>query len=182
MKLITILTIAVANAAPVIFPINKNESNRVICSTWMMKTNESVLLKIGDSIFKPNVEYSTSSLVKIGQKEKFTITNTDEIFDMNDFFNMMNYDKQKFIFWSINGSFKFYNCIKQNAINPKLTNSTLTTLDNKNSIDIRGCINNIDCIENHCQNMVYVKDTLKCYPKTDNGDVHGYYISIDNNW
>lgn len=181
MKFISIFIIAVVNAAPiVVYPIDKEVSDRVICGSWMMKTNKNVLLKVGDSTFKPNVEYSTSSLT--GQNEKFTITGTDEKFYIDDFYNMMNYDGNKFIFWSIDGSIKFYNCIKQDKINPKLSNETFTTVAEKNSIDVRGCMNNVDCINIHCQDMVYVKETLKCYPKTENGNVLGYYISKNNEW
>lgn len=185
MKMITIISIvAVAVAAPISsnivnYPVDKDESERVVCSSWMLKTSENTKLKISDSTFKPNVEYSTSSLV--GENGKFTITNTDEIFYMQDFYNMMNYGDNKFIFWSINGSIKFYNCIKQNDIKPKLTNETYITLDEKNSIDVRGCMNNVDCINVHCQDMVYVQDTLSCYP-TKTGKVLGYYISQDKNW
>lgn len=181
MKLITIFIFAIANAAPIIvYPTDKDISERVICGSWMMKTEQNVLLKVGDSTFKPNVEYTTSSLIGYDD-DKFTITGTDEKFYMNDFYNMMNYGN-KFIIWPIDGSFKFYNCIKQDNINPKLTNETLTTIVKKYSIDVRGCINNVDCINIHCQDMVYVKDTLSCYPKTDNGNVLGYYINKNNDW
>lgn len=184
MKLISIFIIAVVNAAPiVVYPNDKEVSDRVICGSWMMKTDENVLFKFGDSIFKPNVEYSTSSL--IGQTGKITISNTDEKYNIEDFYNMMNYDENRFIIWSIDGSIKFYNCMKQDEINPKFSNSfneTLTTITNKNNIDVKGCMNNIDCINIHCQDMIYVKETLKCYPKTENGNTLGYYISKNNDW
>lgn len=180
---ITILTGAVALAAPVTsvvdYPTNKDEAERVVCGSWMLKTRENSELKIGDSTFKPNVEYSTSSLM--GENGKFTITNTDEVFYMNDFYNMMNYGN-KFIFWSINGSIKFYNCIKQSDINPKLVkNETYISLDESNSINVRGCMNNVDCINIHCTDKVYVKDTLSCYPNKP-GKVLGNYISQNNEW
>lgn len=169
------------SAAPVVvYPINKKVSERVICGSWMMKTEQNVMLKTGKLVFKSNVEYSTSSLV--GQKDKFLITDTDEKFYIDDFYNMMNYDDNKFIIWSIDGSIKFYNCITQNEINPKLTNETFTTIVEKDSIDVRGCLNNIDCIDIHCKDMVYVKETLSCYPKTDNGNVLGYYINPNKDW
>lgn len=184
MTALIFLMFALTSAAPVVYPINKDVSDRVVCSSWMMKTEQNVMLKTGKLVFKPNVEYSTSSLV--GQKDKFLIINTDEKFYMDDFYNMMNYDSNKFIIWSIDGSIKFYNCIKQDEINPKFnlkfTNETFTTIVEKNSIDVRGCLNNIDCININCKNMVYVKETLSCYPKTENGNVLGYYINSNKDW
>lgn len=190
---ITVLTATVALAAPVSnnvvvdYPINKDESERIVCGSWMLKTRENSELKIDstfiDSTFKPNVEYSTSSL--IGENGKFTITNTDEVFYMDDFYNMMNYgsdSEHKSIIWSINGSIKFYNCIKQSDINPNLVkNETYISLDEKDSVNVRGCMNNVDCINIHCTDKVYVKDTLSCYPNKP-GKVLGNYISQNNDW
>lgn len=180
MKITIAILIAAVSAAPIVdFPITKDLSDRKVCGSWMMKTVEKVVLQVGDSTFKPNVEYSTSSL--IGEDGKFTISNTDEVFYMQDFYNMMNYNDGKFIIWSINGSFRFYNCIKQDDIKPKLTNETCTNLDDTRTIDVRGCMNNVDCINIYCQDMVYIQDTLSCYHESKDGKkTCGYYIGQDN--
>jgi hypothetical protein len=183
------MTLVVVNAAPtpttvsvVDYPTTKDTSERQVCGSWMMKTNENVVFKVGNSVFKPNIEYSTSSL--IGENGKLTISNTDEVFRMQDFYNMMNYDDNKFIIWSIDGSFRFYNCIKQDDIKPKLTNETHVVLDNDSALDVRSCMNNVDCINIYCKDMIYVQKTLSCYNILDNNDekTFGYYIGQNKDW
>lgn len=182
-KIIILATVAVgAMGAPVIFPITKNESDRMICSSWMLKTNEKgIVLKNTNTVFKPNVEYSTSSLV--GETGDFHITTTDEVFNIEDFYNMMNYDG-KFIIWSIDGSFRFYNCMKQSDIiestTTAFTNKTSVSIDDNDSIDVRGCTNNVDCINIYCKDKVYIPDTLSCYSSKP-GKMIGYYIN-DDHW